>query len=83
VTRAWEKAWKNRRPSPGLLHHSDRGCQHASRAFLAELGNHGTAASMSRKGNCYDNAEMESFWATLKTEGSFLAFGKETIIIFQ
>ena len=68
VTRAWDKAWKNRRPSPGLLHHSDRGSQYASGAFQALLGNHGAAASMSRKGNCCDNAAMESFRATLKTE---------------
>lgn len=68
VTRAWDKAWKLRRPSPGLLHHSDRGSQYASSAFRALLGNHGAAASMSRKANCYDNAAMESFWATLKTE---------------
>lgn len=68
VTKAWDKAWKNRRPSPGLLHHSDRGSQYASGAFQALLGNHGAAASMSRKANCYDNAAMESFWATLKTE---------------
>jgi transposase InsO family protein len=75
VTKAWDKACQRRRPAPGLLHHSDRGCQYASGAFQALLGNCGAAASMSRKGNCYDNAAMESFWATLKTEcfGSVIA----------
>jgi putative transposase len=68
VTGAWTKAWQNRRPPPGLLHHSDRGCQYASAAFRALLENHRAAPSMSRKANCYDNAAMESFWATLKTE---------------
>lgn len=68
VTRAWDKAWKNQRPDPGLLHHSDRGIQYASSDFQALLHSCGAAASMSRKANCYDNAAMESFWATLKTE---------------
>ncbi len=52
-----------------LIHHSDRGCQYASRYYRQSLANSGITASMSRKGNCYDNAAMESFWATLKTEG--------------
>ena len=68
VTRAWHKAWKNQRPDPGLLHHSDRGVQYASSDFRALLYGCGAAPSMSRKANCYDNAIMESFWATLKTE---------------
>lgn len=74
VTGAWQKAWKNRRPRPGLLHHSDRGSQYASNVFRALLENHGVTASMSRRANCYDNATMESFWASLKTEcfGSFI-----------
>jgi transposase InsO family protein len=49
-------------------HHSDRGCQYASKEFRSLLSAHQAGASMSRKGNCYDNAVMESFWATLKTE---------------
>ena len=57
-----------RRPAPGLVHHSDRGSQYASGAMAAFLAQSGAAASMSRKGNCYDNAMMESFWATLKAE---------------
>lgn len=74
VTRAWKKAWKKHRPDPGLLHHSDRGWQYASKEFRSLLAAHQAGASMSRKGNCYDNAAMKSFWAALKTEclGSFI-----------
>lgn len=68
VAGAWTSAWRARQPSPGLLHHSDRGCQYASASFRTLLANHRAAPSMSRKANCYDNAAMESFWATLKTE---------------
>jgi transposase InsO family protein len=77
VTRAWNKAWKNQQPDPGLLHHSDRGIQYASSDFRALLDSCGAAASMSRKANCYDNATMESFWATLKTE-CFASFIPQT-----
>lgn len=52
----------------GLLHHSDQGSQYASHDFGATLAVLGIEPSMSRRGNCYDNAAMESFWATLKTE---------------
>ena len=68
VTQAWQKAVRARRPAPGQLHHSDRGVQYASGAMRALLAEQGAAASMSRRGNCYDNAMMESFWATLKAE---------------
>jgi putative transposase len=51
-----------------LLHHSDRGCQYTSAGFRRGLGLRGIQQSMSRRGNCYDNAAMESFWATLKAE---------------
>ncbi len=68
VTQAWQKAVQARDPDPGLLHHSDRGVQYASGAMAALLAEQGAAASMSRRGNCYDNAMMESFWATLKAE---------------
>ena len=68
VTQAWPKAVRDRRPGPGLLHHSDRGVQYASSAMAALLAEQGTAASMSRKANGYDHAMMESFWATLKAE---------------
>lgn len=52
----------------GLLHHSDRGCQYTSTEFRQRLKLRGITASMSRRANCYDNATMESFWATLKAE---------------
>ena len=68
VTRAWEKASKNQPLKPGLLHHSDRGVQYASTPFQNLLHSCGAAPSMSRKANPYDNAIMESFFATLKTE---------------
>jgi len=57
-----------RQPSAGLLHHSDRGCQYASADYQAVLTAHHVVVSMSRTGNCYDNAAMESFFATLKCE---------------
>jgi len=57
-----------RKPQAGLLHHSDRGSQYASRSLQAMLSQHQLLSSMSRPGNCYDNAVMESFFATLKTE---------------
>ena len=68
VARAFERAARLHRPVDGLLHHSDRGSQYASDAYRELLRRHGTQASMSRPANCYDNAKMESFWATLKTE---------------
>ena len=61
-------ALRQRRPKHALLHHSDRGVQYASRAYRAQLSAHRLHASMSRKGNCYDNATMEAFWSTLKNE---------------
>jgi len=57
-----------KRPRRGLIHHSDRGCQYCSYEYLNLLEHFGMKASMSRKGNCYDNAPMESFWGTMKTE---------------
>lgn len=68
VKRALEQAWFVRRPAAGLLHHSDRGIQYASSAFRALLDSCKIVPSMSAKGNCYDNATMEAFWSTLKTE---------------
>ena len=68
VARAFERALALHQPAPGLLHHSDRGSQYASDAYRELLRRHGVVASMSRPGNCYDNAKMESFWATMKTE---------------
>ncbi len=68
VTGALTQARLRRGLSPGLLHHSDRGIQYASSAHRALLATYQITPSMSRKGNCYDNAMAESFFATLKTE---------------
>jgi putative transposase len=61
-------AIRRRRPPRGLLHHSDRGVQYASEPYQAILARHGFRCSMSRRGNCLDNAPMESFFGSLKTE---------------
>lgn len=66
--RAFRKAFARRRPPHGLLIHSDRGIQFASHDFRSELRRHGCVQSMSRKGNCWDNAVAESFFHTLKTQ---------------
>ena len=66
--RALRMAVGRRRPGPGLIHHSDRGSQYASNDYQDLLAEHGFRCSMSRKGDCYDNAAMESFFHTLKTE---------------
>ena len=68
VVRAFKEAVAARRPTEGLIHHSDRGSQYCSYEYQALLTRHGLRASMSRKGNCYDNAPVESFFGTLKTE---------------
>lgn len=68
VIKALEKAVLQQRPGPGLVVHSDRGIQYASKAFRSVLCKKGFCQSMSRKGNCYDNAKMESFFGTLKRE---------------
>ena len=65
---ALKEAVKRQKPSEGLIHHSDRGRQYASYAYQGLLKEYGITASMSRKGHCYDNAYMESFFGTLKTE---------------
>ena len=57
-----------KRPAKGLIHHSDRGSQYCAPAYRKMLEQFGMTASMSRKGNCYDNAPMESFWGILKQE---------------
>jgi putative transposase len=61
-------ALRHRQPPAKLLLHSDRGVQYASGDYRQALKAAGLVASMSRKGNCYDNATMESFWSTLKLE---------------
>jgi len=65
---ALRMALDRRRPEPGLLHHSDRGSQYACWAYQSLLAGQGIRCSMSRTGNCYDNAMKESFWSTLKRE---------------
>ncbi len=68
VGRALFQAVAAKRPTPGLIHHSDRGSQYCAHDYQALLRQSGMKASMSRRGNCYDNAPMESFWGTLKNE---------------
>lgn len=68
VLDAFRTAISRRLPSPGLVHHSDRGSQYASHAYQQVLAQHGVICSMSRSGNCWDNAVIESFFSTLKTE---------------
>jgi len=68
VLKALAMALLHRNPPARLLLHSDRGVQYASGDYRQALNHAGLIASMSRRGNCYDNATMESFWATLKLE---------------
>ena len=68
VIESLRRAVEATRPSAGLVHHSDRGSQYCSAEYRKMLEALGMTASMSGTGNCYDNAPMESFWATLKTE---------------
>ena len=65
---ALDKAVKRRCPDAGLLHHSDKGCTYASEDYRTRLEQHGITCSMSRRGNCYDNAVMESWFSTVKSE---------------
>jgi putative transposase len=68
VVDALRMAYWRRKPPPGLLHHSDRGSQYASGDYQKELNKYNMVCSMSRKGNCWDNAVAESFFRSLKTE---------------
>jgi putative transposase len=68
VLAAWNTALCHREPPAGLVFHSDRGVQYASLQYRSALQVAQTVASMSRQGNCYDNAAMEAFWSTLKLE---------------
>jgi transposase InsO family protein len=68
ITEALALACGRRRPGAGLIHHSDRGSQYASAEYRARLLEAGAQVSMSRRGDCYDNAAVESFFGTLKTE---------------
>jgi putative transposase len=88
VADALTMALGHRRPGPGLLHHSDRGVQYACGVYRNLLSEHGITCSMSRVGNCYDNAVMESFWGTLKTEcvyphGAYATFEQARRSIFE
>lgn len=65
---ALRNALERRAPASGLIHHSDRGSQYAGHAYQALLAEHGITSSMSRRGNCWDNACVESFFSTLKRE---------------
>lgn len=69
VKEALRMAFIGRQPGTDLVHHSDRGSEYASTSFQEMLHQYGIQISMSRKGDCYDNAMMESFWGTLKEEG--------------
>ena len=66
--KALDMALKRRCPAAGLLHHSDQGSTYASEDYQAVLEVHGITCSMSRRGNCYDNAVMEAFFSTVKSE---------------
>lgn len=68
VEAAFDMALQSRKPSSALLHHSDRGTQYASASYRERLAAAEVKVSMSRTGNCYDNAVIESFWGKLKTE---------------
>ena len=66
--RALFRAVQQKRPAAGLIHHSDRGSQYCAHDYRKLLAQFGMQASMSRRGNCFDNAPMESFWGSLKNE---------------
>ncbi|MGA2491188.1 MAG: IS3 family transposase [Anaerolineales bacterium] len=74
VEGAWQMALLNREPAAGLLHHSDRGSQYTSEEYRDRLADLHCQVSMSRTGNCYDNAVVESFFATLKAECADIVF---------
>jgi len=74
VEGAWQMALLNRQPPAGLLHHSDRGRQYSCEMYRDQLADLQSQVSISRTGNCYDNAVMESFFAALKTECASTVF---------
>jgi len=74
VIAALEQALTHREPTASLTHHSDRGSQYTSKDFRNLLRENGIIASMSGTGNCYDNAAMESFYHTLKTEHVYFEY---------
>jgi len=83
--KALEMALKRRCPDAGLLHHSDRGCTYASEDYQAILDARGLTCSMSRRGDCYDNAVMESFFSTVKSElaDRFDSVGEAKVALFD
>ena len=83
--KALEMALKRRCPDAGLLHHSDQGCTYASADYQTILDTRGITCSMSRRGNCYDNAVMESFFSTVKSElaDRFASFGEAKMELFD
>ena len=83
--KALDMARKRRCPDAGLLHHSDQGCTYASEDYQTILGARGLVCSMSRRGNCYDNAVMESFFSTVKSElaDRFDSFGEAKMELFD
>lgn len=82
---ALDMALRRRGPEPGLLHHSDRGCTYASEEYRRALQQRGITCSMSRRGNCHDNAAMESWFSTLKTElgERFVSHGHAKAVLFD
>ena len=83
--KALEMALQRRCPEIGLLHHSDRGCTYTSEDYRALLAEHGIVCSMSRRGDCYDNAVMESFFSTVKSElaDRFPSYGDAKMALFD
>jgi putative transposase len=83
--KALERALQRRCPDTGLLHHSDQGCTYASEDYQMILDARGITCSMSRRGDCYDNAVMESFFSTLKSElaDRFGSFGAAKMELFD
>jgi len=83
--KALEMALARRCPDAGLLHHSDRGCTYTAEDYQTLLATHGIVCSMSRRGNCHDNAVIESFFATLKTELTehFPSYGEAKMALFD
>ena len=83
--KALDMALKRRCPEAGLLHHSDQGCTYASEDYQAILDARGITCSMSRRGDCYDNAVMESFFSTVKSElaDRFASFSEARMELFD
>jgi putative transposase len=83
--KALEMALKRRSPEAGLLHHSDQGCTYASEDYQRILDARGITCSMSRRGDCYDNAVIESFFSTVKSElaDRFNSFGEAKMALFD